>query len=57
MNNFIEVHVNGEKRLFNTNRIIAVEKNKDYTATIFLGGDGVIVDETYNEILRKIWSS
>ena len=63
MENFIEVHINEEKRLINLRWVEEIHKNPDGCATIYfafncpntLDQDYMIVDEGYNEILKLIW--
>lgn len=63
MENFIEVHINEEKRLINLRWVEVIHENPDGCATIYfsfncpntLDQDYMIVDESYNEILKLIW--
>lgn len=63
MENFIEVHINEEKRLINLRLVEEIRENADGCATIYFAFNGpnaidqdyMKVDESYNEILRLIW--
>ena len=63
MEQFIEVHIKKEKRLINLRWVEEIRENTDGCATIYfafncnnaIGKDYMRVDESYNEILSKIW--
>ena len=63
MEQFIEVHINEEKRLINLRWVEEIRENRDGRATIYfafncpdsIDQDYMNVDESYNEILREIW--
>ena len=63
MEQFIEVHTKGGKRLINLRWVEEINENADGCATIYLAfncpnsidQDYMKVDESYNEILREIW--
>ena len=56
MEQFIEVHIEGVKRLINL-RWVEIKKNSDGRASIYFAFDQnyTKVDESYSEILSKIW--
>lgn len=63
MEQFIEVHIKGVKRLINLRWVEVILKEPDGCATIYfafncpnsIDQDYMKVDESYNEILREIW--
>ena len=63
MEHFIEVHVKGAKRLINLRWVEDIKKVPDGSATIYFAfnypdsynRDYIEVDESYSEILSKIW--
>ena len=57
MEQFIEVHIEGVKRLINLRWVEEICKNPDGSAKIYFAGDQnyTKVDESYSEILSKIW--
>ena len=62
MQQFIEVHFNGEKRLINLSWVEEIQDCGDcariYFAFVCPGADEqdcIQTDESYAEILRKIW--
>ena len=63
MEQFIEVHIEGVKLLINLRWVEEIRENKDGCATIYfafncpnsIDQDYMKVDESYNEILSKIW--
>ena len=63
MEQFIEVHVKGAKRLINLRWVEEIHKDPDGRATIYfefncpnyIDQDYMEVDESYSEILSKIW--
>ena len=63
MEQFIEVHIKEEKRLINLRWVEEIHENTDGCVTIYfafncpdcIGQDYMNVDESYNEILSKIW--
>lgn len=63
MEQFIEVHIKEGKRLINLRWVEKIHENPDGCAAIYfafncpnsIGQDYMDVDESYNEILRKIW--
>ena len=63
MEQFIEVHIKGEKRLINLRWVEEIRENQDRCATIYfafncpnsIDQDYMKVDESYNEILMEIW--
>lgn len=63
MDQFIEVHQNGEKRLINLRWVEEIREDKDYYVTIYfaftnpnsVNQDYLNVDESYDEIKRLIW--
>ena len=57
MEQFIEVHIEGVKKLINLRWVEEIKKNSDGRASIYLKFDQnyTKVDESYSEILSKIW--
>lgn len=63
MEQFIEVHIKGVKRLINLQWVEKIHENPDGCATIYfafhcknyINQDYMKVDESYNEVLKKIW--
>ena len=57
MEQFIEVHTEEGKRLINLRWVEEIRKNPDGSATIDLAFDQdyMMVNESYSEILSKIW--
>lgn len=63
MEQFIEVHIEGEKRLINLRWVEDIKKDPDGSAIIYFAfnypdsynQDYIEVDESYSEILNKIW--
>ena len=63
MEQFIEVHTEKGKRLINLRWVEKIHENPDGCATIYfafycnnsIGKDYMKVDESYSEILSKIW--
>ena len=57
MEQFIEVHIEGVKRLINLRWVEEIKKNSDGHASIYFAFDQnyTEVDESYNEIFSKIW--
>ena len=63
MEQFIEVHIKGEKRLINLRWVEEIKKNTDGSATSLFAFNCpnaieqyyIKVDESYSEILSKIW--
>ena len=57
MEQFIEVHIEGVKRLINLRWVEEIKKNSDGRASIYFAFDQnyTEVDESYNEIFSKIW--
>ena len=63
MNDFIEVHVHGERRLVNLRSVEDIwDMGKDGTAIYFtfsapnaVDQDCIFADEAYDEVRRMIW--
>lgn len=63
MDQFIEVHCNGEKRFINLRWVEEIREDKNYCVTIYFAftnpncieQDYLNVDESYDEIKRLIW--
>jgi hypothetical protein len=63
MENFIEVHINEERRLINLRWVEEIHENTDGCATIYfafncpntIDQDYMKVDESYDEILKLTW--
>ena len=63
MERFIEVHIKQEKRLINLRWVEEIHESPDGCATIYfafncpnaIDQDYMKVDESYNEVFRKIW--
>ena len=63
MDQFIEVHCNGEKRFINLRWVEEIREDKNYCVTIYFAftnpncieQDHLNVDESYDEIKRLIW--
>lgn len=57
MEQFIEVHVKGAKRLINLRWVEYIKKVPDGSATIYFASNcsDIETDESYSEILSKIW--
>ena len=57
MEHFIEVHIEGVKRLINLRWVEEIKKNTDGRASILFKSDQnyTKVGENYSEILSKIW--
>ena len=63
MEQFIEVHTEGAKRLINLRWVEDIKKDPDESAIIYFAfnypdsynRDYIEVDESYSEILSKIW--
>lgn len=57
MEQFIEVHVKGAKRLINLRWVEDIKKVPDGSATIYFASNcpDIETDESYSEILSKIW--
>lgn len=58
MDQFIEVHCNGEKRFINLRWVEEIQEDKNYCVTIyfaFTNPNCFKVDESYEEIKRLIW--
>ena len=63
MEQFIEVHIEGRKQLINLRWVETIYKKLDGSATIYFAfncpdsdnRDYIETDESYSEILSKIW--
>lgn len=63
MDQFIELHQNGEKRLINLRWVEEIREDKDYCVTIYfafanpnsVNQDYLNIDESYDEVKRLIW--